>query len=337
MSALGADLGQRQMRYAVLQSKAKSVVLQSLQEVSFSHPRDLQSAFSSLKMSVASSRFDLEGDDVFFEVVWIPEVPKDELGEILPWAMTHFKDKHDQTQFVFRYSRTPSLDRGGKIAFAVYAVEKKHIAKRVQWIKSMKPKNFFVLEPSFVSLARCVIHNYSDLLESNQYLGVVDMGKKFSHFMAVSRNGIVFNRVLIDMAASALDRSLARDLGVSVDEAEELKLGRGQREISSEHEKILSNTTTHFYSKSAIELQRSMDLMLNEVSQGASCKKILFAGGGAKLTGFIKYMADTLKVECLPIDPVRKIQLAPSVQRSGVDPYLFDVAIGLALDGYAAD
>lgn len=164
----------------------------------------------------------------------------------------------------------------------------------------------------------------------------MDVGNHLSFFVVMGKGGMIYSRPLSHCADEDLNRQLERDLGLPAEKAIEGKQQYMKEGTFSEDFALdgrLKNTISHFYSRMAIEIQRSVDGFAL-LFEHRPIDHIYLCGGGAYYRGLIDYLTSTLGIPVSLFDPFQKIDTESFPGDALASrKALFAVACGLAVDG----
>lgn len=157
---------------------------------------------------------------------------------------------------------------------------------------------------------------------------LIDFGSKSMNMMIVEF-GVVRIAHSIDQGSQDITNALSKALGVSFDRAEELKRTYGLAE-DPEYQEMVS-VITPFIDSLLLEARRFVENYRKDTGAGVS--KIILAGSGSLLKGFMNYIIKEFGVEAEMANPFIKVSypviLQPLLRDIGSS---FAVATGLALN-----
>lgn len=166
---------------------------------------------------------------------------------------------------------------------------------------------------------------------------IVDIGARVTNLSIFDRNGIQFSESL-QAAGDAFDQAIAQAMGVTIEDAEELKKNRG---LSGD-----------FEANARRALAKEVDALIADVRDavafyerrsGRVVQRVLLCGGSSAMPGLLEYVTERLptnehafQVELA--DPWMGIELDPMLEKVGIRARgsLVATAIGLGLRGAGA-
>ena len=217
-----------------------------------------------------------------------------------------------------------------KIPYVVFAIAKTIVGARFKLAKKIGLKKPEIIEPNAAALAS--IYYNCNAIPKDSLSVFVDIANGVSLFTVMGKKSIMFSRPMNACADRDLLDQISRDLGVDNKKAEELKMNYFKLENVESEDQRLKNTISHFFTKLAIEVQRSIDnftLMFKK----SSISKVFICGNGAYYKGFDDYLGKTVGLTVLKFDPFECIDTSEySAEDLGEKKSLFTVAAGLAID-----
>ncbi|MBI2091580.1 MAG: pilus assembly protein PilM [Deltaproteobacteria bacterium] len=331
--SLGVDIGSEDIKVVCLEKNEESYKLNSYGHFRFGGDEEALKRFvQEAKLPKGDVRINIEDSSLKIRRLDLPTMTEEEFNEAVRWGMKDIVEG-DINDFIFRCSKIDPTDLSleNKIPMLVFAIKADTVSGRRSFAKRIGFKIPSIIEPNAGALA-CLFDALKGK-ERDSSKAVVDLGRVFSPFIVIGKKGLVFSRPMNGCSEINFIGQLARDLGIGSKEAEDLKqkfFGGGK--ISGEIETRLKNSVTQFYSKMAVEIQRSID-GYNLVFGRQKVDEIFLCGNGAYSKGLIGYLNQTLGVKTGILDPfefadTREFSPGPFDGKRA----LFAVACGLAVD-----
>ena len=160
---------------------------------------------------------------------------------------------------------------------------------------------------------------------------VVDVGSDVTSICVHAWGVPRFVRIL-PSGGRDVTEAVARAVGVSEEEAEQLK--RGDRAAANGHFEAASKAAASRASSFADDIRSSLEFYLTQMP-GAKISRVLVTGGGSKLEGFDRVLVERLPFEVAagrPFNRVTSVLDLPAEALDEAEP-LLAVAVGLALPG----
>lgn len=202
----------------------------------------------------------------------------------------------------------------------VTGAPKSLVAKYVEAFKSAKIE-LVALETEAFALVRSLVgHDKSVVM-------ILDVGAVRTNMTMVEK-GIPFLTRSVNIGGAMLTKSIAEQMGISVEEAEQVKI-----DLSKDEAAEVPPAVGLFLQPILNEINYSVgEFRRQEEHQGAKMEKIIITGGSAHLPGMVKYLGDKLNVNVYVGDPWARVAV-PEALRPVLDDIgpRFAVAIGLAM------
>lgn len=180
--------------------------------------------------------------------------------------------------------------------------------------------------------------------EQKEVIAVMDIGANITNLSIVEDKSIKFVRV-IGIGGDDWTESLIEIMGLSYDEAEELKTKIGLPPLSGDRYIDIpgeyldrADAVFNLLEKEIIrfigEIRRSFEYYVSQ-SGGSRVTKVIFTGGASSLKNLENYLEKGLDVYVEKGDPFKAVNVPPRIreQISDEDPSAYAIAIGLALRG----
>lgn len=255
----------------------------------------------------------------------LPYLSDSELSSAIRYAAEEFipmplSDVNLNWQILQRSN--PKL-KDARTVVLVIASPKNVVAKYVNVLSlaGLRPK---ALETEIIATARSLVGN-NPFSPSTL---IVQMGSTTTDFAAVAK-GLIWLTRSISTGGMALTRALAQQFNFELSQAEQYKRVYGLLEDQLE-------------GKVFEALKPVVDIMLGECKRVIQAfdakytqnpiKRVVLSGGGAKMPGFVVYLANSLGLEVQEADPWYLIAKEKSLlSKLSQDAPSYSVAVGLAL------
>jgi type IV pilus assembly protein PilM len=184
------------------------------------------------------------------------------------------------------------------------------------------------------------------LIESRkeeEVVAIVDIGARMTNINVIEDKCSCFNRDIL-VGGNDFTEAIKRELGVSFQEAEEIKEKEGiilsSEELSAgtypERVAHISYAMESVGARLLDELERSFAYYYTQLPvYRKNIDSVLLSGGTAKLKKLDEFLANGLGIPVIISDPFTNIKISPKINASYVKqcPPAFTVAVGLALRG----
>ncbi len=332
---LGIDFGNTTTKFAHLKKgKGQSFVVETMYYAN-GLPREASDwkAFRQfiLKNKLAGSKVACSVEDPSMKVkrIELPKMPDGDLKEATRWQMRDMIDGPIQ-DYLVRYQVLEEFQGAEtkKMALMVYAIKRTVVDSLMQHLKQsgLAP---LLIEPSPVSLLSA-FHDYQ-LNKTTDYLAVVDLGEKHGYF-SISKGGkIQFLKELSGIFGDDLLVQLQNKLEIAPAQALHIKqVLLGEKSIEEMDESFVGlmekarNDLHYFYTKVAMEIQRSLDTFFL-IQKQDKIDHLYLCGGLSRLEGLVESLPNTLGT------PTSLLRPPPKFQFKTQATHLYNVALGLAL------
>ncbi len=150
------------------------------------------------------------------------------------------------------------------------------------------------------ALANCFELSYGT--RSNETLALINIGAGVTNLVVVENGSVVFCRD-IPIGGNIYNMEIARELGVSSDEAEDLKIGFSQTQSSpAELSQIVANT-----SEMICEEIKDSFSFYEQSKSGAPVTSLYLSGGSTKIPNLVDAVSTATGLNCQSFNPLQKI------------------------------
>jgi type IV pilus assembly protein PilM len=207
------------------------------------------------------------------------------------------------------------------------AAKKELIDQRVKLLSTLG------IQTNFIGLNSIAVANVIHVLgygvetPANTAVAVLDMGDSVTHLMILVDQLPRFNRDIF-IGGRDFTRMISNSLGVSLQEAENLKINAGDKkaQVMEACESVIVNLIQ--------ELRLSLDFFTSEHNR--EIKHILLTGGASLLDGISDLFNKNLEINATLWDPFKLTKLSPTLKLQDTKGQFskYTVALGLALYDY---
>jgi len=268
----------------------------------------------------------VSGHPVIIKKINIPTMTEEELTESIQWEAEQYipfdlEEVNIDFQILGVNEATPD-----QMDVLLVAAKKSLINEYEDAIAETALEPVIVDIDSF-ALENAYEINYPD--EETPVVALIDMGASVININVLKQRKSTFTRDVF-MGGNKLSEEIQKQLAVSEEEAEMLKIGGELENIDYDQlDSIIQDVSLAL----AVEIQRSLDLHAASTTD-EEVQKIYLSGGTARIPGIKDLIADRVGVPVEILDPFREI----SYNESTFDPeYIAEigpvagVGIGLAL------
>ena len=263
----------------------------------------------------------VRGHSVIIKKIQLPKVTQEELDESIQWEAEQYipfdvKDVNIDTQIL-----TPEGDAAGQMDVLLVAAKKDMINDYTS-VCAEAGLTATVVDVDAFAVQNAFEANYEEHPEESIVL--VNVGAAVTNINIVARGTTAFTRD-ITMGGNAFTEEIQKQLNISYDEAEALKVG-GQGEsdavVPQEVERVIQGVADQMGG----EIQRSLDFYASTSPAGA-VSRVYLSGGTARIPALFKVIEARAGVPVEVLNPFKNIE---------IDNRKFDPAVLLAAAPAAA-
>jgi type IV pilus assembly protein PilM len=290
----------------------------------------IQELLGELKIKHKEVAIGVSGHSVIIKKISMPRMSQEELEEAIQWeAEQHIpfeiKDVNLDTQIL----RPDANDATGQMDVLLVAAKKDMINDYSQVVSEAGLLPVVVDVDAFAA-QNCFSANYD--VPQNETVVLINAGAAVVNINILAGGTTTFTRD-VTIGGNQFTEEIQKQLNVSYDEAEALKIGGNRADADSvvpqEVEKVLSSVAEQM----AGEIQRSLDFYASTAAD-SHIAKVLLSGGTAKIPALFKTIEQRVGVPVEILNPFKNIE----IDNRRFDPaYIMDmapmaaVAVGLAL------
>ncbi len=276
-----------------------------------------------LGIAIKNVHCSLPETKAFLRIISIPEMTHDEASEAIKWEMeAHIPMKIDQVYYDWQILSPPLRRALGRMDVLVVAVARTVVDQTIETLESagLSVQGF---EVESIAQARSLMAHGDD-----QTTMIIDIGEHRTSFLVIVRGVPAFTSS-IPLSAAMMTDVIAKDLGLSHEEAERVKIEHGIGSVlKNDHifeamKPLLQNLIS--------EVQKSINFYLTGLRYTQKIDTIILCGGGAKTKGLVPYLSRSVGQEIQLGDPWVNLDLEnlPPIDREESAQYA--TAIGLAM------
>lgn len=284
----------------------------------------IKSLLAELKSNRKSVAVGIWGSGVIVKKISIPRVDENILADQI---------KFEAEQYIPFDIREISLEHyvlkntaSAEMMDILLVAAKKPLVFRLMDIISGCDLTCDVVDLSTFALANCYTFNYG---VSNEIVAILDIGAQITNFAIIQDGQVLFCRD-VPVGGFTFTADISREMGVSLEEAEGLKLAAfSNQQVPSEVSNIIKNTTESV----AEEIQNSFNFFSATGATGA-ISKFMTTGGASGMAGFSDYLSQVTGAPHEIFNPFARVKYSTrKFSREYIDqirPYCA-IGIGLAL------
>jgi type IV pilus assembly protein PilM len=340
--AVGLDIGSSSVKLVQLKEKRGGYTLQAFGTAplppeaivdgalmnSSAIVQAIQEVLSQQKMSPREVAIGVRGHSVIIKKISLPRMTQEELDESIQWEAEQYipfdvKDVNIDTQIL-----TPDGDAAGQMDVLLVAAKKDMINDYTS-VCAEAGLTATVVDVDAFAVQNAYEANYDAAPEETVVL--INVGAAVSNINIIARGVTTFTRD-ITMGGNAFTEEIQKQLNISYDEADALKVG-GQGEsdavVPQEVERVIQGVADQMGG----EIQRSLDFYAS-TAQDRAITRVYLAGGTARIPALFKVLEQRAGVHVEMLNPFKNVE----IDNKRFDPAVIlgaapaaAVAVGLAL------
>lgn len=183
-----------------------------------------------------------------------------------------------------------------------------------------------ILDVNSLALANIFELNYG---QTDEPVAIFNFGSSLTNFLVMLQGEVIFSRD-IPVGGFHFTNEISKNMGVTFEEAESLKVSQGQSHEVPEETRTFMNMALDYVTE---EIRNSIDFYAAS-SNGLNITKAYYTGGASLTAGLVEHLNESLKIPFEAFDPYIRIQtgnkkLNPSYLQQ-ISPFV-SVVLGLAL------
>lgn len=207
----------------------------------------------------------------------------------------------------------------------IVAAQNEFILNYLQSVQQAKLK-CSILDVNSLALANIFELNYG---LTDEPVAIFNFGSSLTNFLVLFHGEVIFSRD-IPVGGFHFTNEISKNMGVTFDEAESLKISQGQSQEVPEDTRTFMNMALEYVTE---EIRNSIDFYAAS-SNGLNISKAYYTGGASLTAGLVDHLNEALKIPFEAFDPYVRIRpgnkkLNPSYLQQ-VAPFV-SVVFGLAL------
>ncbi|MFH1508590.1 MAG: type IV pilus assembly protein PilM [bacterium] len=263
----------------------------------------------------------LPHEKTFYKTLKLPIMADDEIEEAVRWKLSSLTPWDEEVVFDYQVIKK----RKDSLTTFVSASPMTHVRSYYDLLADLK------LIPTVIDLEEAATTRAIVLKDSEEKLLIADIGKGRTLFTAVNAGNIVFTSAS-KVSGVEFTKIIADGMGVSMNEAEELKMKAYSSSEDNKDKKLLSVLEPLFKTFSD-EIHNIIEYLERE-RHISGIKKVILCGGSSNLHGFAPYIALQIPFQVDVADPwqiLGKASKKAAKKIKTVDVLSFIKVMGLAL------
>jgi type IV pilus assembly protein PilM len=263
----------------------------------------------------------------FLRIISLPKMDRDEAKEAVKWEIeANMPLSIDQVHYDWQILPDRFSVEKGKMSVLVVAVARS-AAERFHSVLERAGLEPVGLETESIAQVRSLLSEK----EGDETALIIDIGDRRTSFVIAIGNVPVFTSS-VPLSSQMMTSALAKEMGVSLDDAEEIKIRTGLGSLSLPSPQL--HAIRPILENLATEVDRSLEFYLSTLRYSEKIDAVILCGGGANLQGILPYFSRRLQRDVELGNPWVNIRIGksvPPIDRAVSVQY--STVIGLALRG----
>lgn len=267
----------------------------------------IKELFEELNVKVKQVAVSISGHAVIIKKISLPPMPDDELeGQVKLAAEQYIPFDINEVNIDF-HVLPPSesdADGQGEMSVILVAAKKDKINELTELVKGAG------LLPMVMDVDAFAIENMHAInypVSQGDTIALVNVGASVMNINIVSKGISLFTRD-IPIGGNRYTEAIQRELGLSYEEAEELKKG-GRR--ANNNEAVVHGVLESVNAEVASEIARTIDYFKSTVSEG-DVQQVLLCGGGAQISGLVQQLRERMHAVVEVANPFAEVDTSGS-------------------------
>lgn len=284
----------------------------------------IKSIFKEKNFKIKRTCVGLSGTAVIVKKISMPEVDSKNILEQVRYEAAQYLP-FDISQVTIDYHRLSFRSGSAEnMDLLIVAAQNEFILNYLQSVQQAGLK-CAILDVNSLALANVFELNYG---KTSEPVAVFNFGSTLTNFLVLFQGEVIFSRD-IPVGGFHFTNELCKNMGVTFDEAESLKISQSHADVPEETRTFMNLAMDHVTE----EIRNSIDFYA-ATANGLPIARAFHTGGASLTFGLMDHLSNALKIPFEPLDPFINIQ---SKNKNLSDSYLKQVApfvsvvFGLAL------
>jgi len=283
----------------------------------------IKELFNQAKLKTKNVAIGISGHSVIIKKIALPKMTQEELEESIQWEAEQYipfdvKDVNIDVQIL-----TPGDDATGQMDVLLVAAKKDMINDYTAVIAEAG------LAPTVVDVDAFAVQNAFEInyeIPKNETVVLINAGASVVNINVLANGNTTFTRD-VSMGGNQFTEEIQKQLNVSYDEAEKLKVGGDIGETDSVIPQEVERVIQGVADQMAGEIQRSLDFYAATAAD-SRISKVYISGGTAKIPALFKIIEQRVGVPVEILNPFKSIE----IDNRKFDPnYLMEIAPSAAV------
>jgi len=277
----------------------------------------VQKLLSDLKSKRKNIVTGIWGSAVITKKITLPKMDPQLVGEQIRWeAEQYIPFDINEINLDYHVFKKPHPNPE-MMDVLIVAAKRDYVFKFAEVIEASN-KSCAVLDVSNFALANCFFANYGEDIETS---AILNIGAGVTSFVVIEQGEVLFSRD-VPVGGLSYTSEIGRHLGVSLEEAENLKLSTSNsQEVPQEVQNVIQST----HDSVGEEIRRTFDFYTATGNENP-VRRIFYTGGASLTSGLVQSLNSLLQITLEPMNPFQKIKPNSSKISSEHIPYMTNIA-----------
>jgi len=267
----------------------------------------IKELFDELNVKVKQVAVSISGHAVIVKRISLPPMSDDELeGQVKLAAEQYIPFDINEVNIDFHVLSASDADGDGQSEMSVIlvAAKKDRINELTELLKGA---GLFPMVMDVDAFAIENMHGINYPLSQEETTVLVNVGASVMNITIVSKGSSLFTRD-IPIGGNRYTEAIQRELGLSYEEAEEIKKGG---KTSGDNQAAVRAVIEGVNAEVSSEIARTIDYFRSTVSDGA-VQQVLLCGGGAQVAGLVQQLRDRMQTVVDLANPFAEVDISAS-------------------------
>jgi type IV pilus assembly protein PilM len=258
----------------------------------------IKSAFKVNSFKNKKACVGLSGTAVIIKKISIPRVDAKSLNEQVRYEAAQYLP-FDISQVTLDHHILPFSQSADNMDLLIVAAQNEFILNYLQSVGQAGLK-CSILDVSSLALANVFELNYG---KTSDPIALFNFGSNISNFLVLFQGEVIFSRD-IPVGGFHFTNEIAKNMGVTFEEAESLKISQSQSKEVPEETRTFMNIALEYVTE---EIRNSIDFY-TATANGLILSKAYFTGGASLTAGLIDHLQNALKLPFEVLNPYKNIK-----------------------------
>ncbi|MBC7741170.1 MAG: type IV pilus assembly protein PilM [Bdellovibrionaceae bacterium] len=258
----------------------------------------IKAAFKENSFRFKKACVGLSGTAVIIKKISIPRVDPKNIREQVRYEAAQYLP-FDISQVTLDHHILPFSQSAENMDLLVVAAQNEFILNYLQAISQAGLK-CSILDVSSLALANIFELNYG---KTSEPVALFNFGSNITNFLVLFQGEVIFSRD-IPVGGFHFTNEISKNMGVTFEEAESLKISQSQNQEVPEETRTFMNIALEFVTE---EIRNSIDFY-TATANGLTISKAYFTGGASLTAGLIEHLNSALKLQFEVLNPYLKVK-----------------------------